>query len=493
MTATHCTRVLSIVASLALIGAACGGDPPARSGQSADPVSLSSSTTGAGAVGGDVLANLIEASASATVKIDQPSYEPQGDDYEGDIIAAMQAGKVDISVVRSDRLASAGATSLGVLQTPLLVTSDAHADKIAADLVADDLMSDLDEIGLVGVALVPGGLRHPFGYGTPVVGPDDYRGETFNTRVGDGVDAIFSALGASTDHSIDAARSDKVGAGELRGIDASFQQLRAVDLPAVVTSNVTLYAKFDVVVVRREAWDQLTDPQRDELRAAAVEAGKAAIADRDTEADGLDRWCAMNQAASVIASPEQIEGLRVTLRPAIEAATSAPEVRELVDRLAGLAAGSTAPAGKACGTIGADSETAPQSSTAELSYAVEPTGPQDVLEGVWRADVDRQALIDAGVSSQDAGNNAGVWTFTFDGNIATVDQPKGSPCTWDFAFDGDNVSIDMGAQGNDSCYGHVIGTYARSGDVVTFHFDRNQDYGVELDNAFFQNGMQKIG
>ena len=26
-------------------------------------------------------------------------------------------------------------------------------------------MSDLDGLGLVGLGLVPGGLRHPFGYG----------------------------------------------------------------------------------------------------------------------------------------------------------------------------------------------------------------------------------------------------------------------------------------------------------------------------------------
>ncbi len=32
-------------------------------------------------------------------------------------------------------------------------------------------MSGLDEAGVVGLALVPEGLRHPFGYERPLLGP----------------------------------------------------------------------------------------------------------------------------------------------------------------------------------------------------------------------------------------------------------------------------------------------------------------------------------
>jgi hypothetical protein len=55
------------------------------------------------------------------------------------------------------------------------------------------------------------------------------------------------------------------------------------------------------------------------------------------------------------------------------------------------------------------------------------------------------------------------------------------------------VSISFTHDGNDSCYGTVIGTYHRAGDVVTFNWERERDYDVALDRALFQHGMRRIG
>jgi len=168
----------------------------------------------------------------------------------------------------------------------------------------------------------------------------------------------------------------------------------------------------------------------------------------------------------------------------------------LADRVSALAAGTTAPAGRTCGEIEAgfpapiDTASSP---TTQPSFTVEASGPQDVLEGVWRLTIDRQFILDQGFSAQEAGANAGVWTITINDNIATVDQPNGPDCTWEFAFHDSAVSLDMGALGNDACFGRMAGTYVRDGDVVMFHFDREREYDVAFDNAFFNGGMQKIG
>jgi hypothetical protein len=259
-------------------------------------------------------------------------------------------------------------------------------------------------------------------------------------------------------------------------------------------------------------WNGLTNAQRDELRTAAVAAGAVAIRERDTEVEGLDRWCEFDGASSVTATPEQVDALRGALQPVVDTATEDVTIKRLVDRIAELGVGTEQAAGRACGATTADTasgvsatspgtsaeatpaSTVPASpSTSEPTYAVVPVGRQDVLDGVWRVDADREYMISQGVSAQDAGVNAGIWTITIKNGVADVDQPHGPNCLWQFVFDGDAISLNQGTPENDSCWGHVIGTYTRDGDVVHIHWDRNQDYDVVLDNAMFHEGMHKTG
>ncbi len=485
MSNQHRRPIRPLVAAIVIVATACAGEPPSRSGQPVEPVALSAVVADPGGVGGDVLGRLTELSVDAAVRVAPSTPGVNGTADEGELIQALRDGKADVAVVRADQLVAAGATSLAVLQVPMLVTSVEQADRIAADPVAADLMSGLDSIGLVGLALVPGGLRHPFGYRSPLLVPADYRGQVFNTRPGAGVDALFAALGASTDNSLDEQRAENARTGAVRGIEVSLQQQRAADLPAVVTSNVVLYTKFDVVVVRAAIWDSLSGAQRDALRAQAVAAGAKAISERDTESEALERWCSTDGASSVMATPDQIAALRDALQPVVDGVSADPQSADLVRRVAALGEGTVPPAGTTCG--------APDVPSQNESYQVEPKGPQDVLEGTWRLTVDREHMLDEGVSAQDANANAGIWTLEIVGNVATVDQPNGGDCTWEFSFAENAVSLDMGARGNDACYGRAIGTYELEGDAVQFHFDRDQDYDVVLDNAFFDSGMQRIG
>ena len=108
-------------------------------------------------------------------------------------------------------LVTAGAASLKGLQAPFVVTNNQQAAAVAADPIADKAMADLRKIHLVGLALVPGGLRHPFGYGDkPLLGASDYRAATINTRRRRRRHAITAASGCQEDHSIGTERTDKV-------------------------------------------------------------------------------------------------------------------------------------------------------------------------------------------------------------------------------------------------------------------------------------------
>ena len=81
--------------------------------------------------------------------------------------------------------------------------------------------------------------------------------------------------------------NERLAAGKkLRGIEISVQQVGAVSLPAVQTANVTLYEKFDVLVMSRDAWEGLSPAQQQELRDAFAEASAVGVAARVTEEEG---------------------------------------------------------------------------------------------------------------------------------------------------------------------------------------------------------------
>lgn len=475
-----CTLALTAALSLG----ACG-NAPTRSGQTTDPVTLSSEL---GGIEGDLIQTLSDETADSAVRVAQPigaEYGTDEDDtYEGEILDAVRAGEIDVTAIRADILASAGAASLSALQVPWLVTSEAQAAKISADPIAADLMADLTDIGVVGLALVPAGLRHPFGYGRPLLGPADFRRTGYNVRHGDGMGAIVAGLGAVADYSRGDVRRERIAAGTLGVLDASLLQPGSVDLPGVVTSNVTFYTRFDAIIVNLNVWEGLTPAQQEALRASALKAAQDAVAERQTEAEALDSWCEGGSTLSVIASEEDIAGLHDTLAPVEEAALADSQTQDLATVLRKLGQGAQPPEGEACGTleIGTNAD-----------YLVGRKGDQNVFDGVWRLKVDAEKMIASGVSAADAHANAGIWTITVDGHVATVDAPRGPDCDWDFYLNGDEVAIDFIYQGNDACWGLAHGTYSRKGDVVRFSFDRERFYDVLIDNAMFANGLHRIG
>lgn len=483
----HTSVVALLGLCVALVASACAG-PPGRSGRNADPVLLRTMYgNGPGGIGADVLEEMVRGSAGSSVVLGAPARLPsatESEDEEGGTLGVLRTGKTDLSVIRADRLAGAGVVSLTPLQLPLLIEAPEHAARVVSDPVAAALMADLDRIGLVGLALVPGGARHPFTHGAEAFEtPTDYRGEVVNTRVGPGVDAIATALGATTDHSVGAVRTRKVETREVAGIETSFQQPGAVTLPAVAVSNLTLYTKFDVVVMRRSAHAALSAEQQRRLEAVVRDGIRAGVARRDTEARGLERWCSSPSAASVQLTPAELEAFGAALAPVVTAARRHAEVARLVDRIVALRGTEPPPVGATCDNLHL---------AATDMYSLAPEGPQTMLDGTWRVDVDIAVLRAAGVSDADAVSNAGVWTFVVDRGQVAVDQPHGADCTAMFVTATDRVTLRFGVDGNTECWGLMAGTFSRRGDVVSFTWLAERFYDVSLDRAFFAGGMHRV-
>jgi hypothetical protein len=483
------TRVLPLAAlALATTLASCGGQPLSRSGTTTEPVTLTAAWgQGPTGVGGDVLRQLIDGTVDAPVRVEEGGRPRVGDTAEERHgVEDVMAGKADFTVVGGGLLQLVGAESLAPVGVRFVFTNNDQAAAVAADdELSERLMSDLEALGLMGLGLVPGGLRHPFAFGTePLLGAGDYEDTVINVREDAGVLAILERLGAREDHSVDSERHLAAGK-RLRGIEASVQQIGAVVLPALQTSNISLYEKFDVAVVRLDLWDGLNAAQRRDLRSSFRDAAEAAMDARVSEAEGQSAWCQTPYASSVLASKDEVATLHRALDP-IEAELAEEDVdaARSLDRMRELGDGTTDPVATPCDMR------APEESAE--AYYVEPRGDQRVLDGTWRLEIDLDALIDAGVGPSDAYANAGVWEFTITNGYADGVQPDGRRCNGNLAVDGAQVSLDLGVRGVEDCNGLMRGTYELRGDRLFFDWQKELEYDVFLDRAMFAPGLVRI-
>jgi TRAP-type C4-dicarboxylate transport system substrate-binding protein len=482
--------IATLLVSIGTVAALTGcGEPATRTGAAAEPVVLAPATPGGPNVGNDVMDVLADATASGTVRVADPKTTDVGKAPDR-TLQLLQDGKADIGVLRSGMLASAGARSLLALEAPLVVANNAQAAAIAADPIAETAMADLSKIGLVGLALVPGGLRHPFGYGdAPIVRASDFQGATINTRENDaGVTAIMAALGATEDHSADAERTAKAKNGVLRGIEVSLHQFAAVDRPAVVTTNVTLYAKFDVIIMRKAVWSSLSGAQQAELKTVAAAVRVSAPEARGSEQSVFADWCKGTGAASTQADDADLASLHEALDPITTKLESDPVAKKIVERMRSLRAGTADEPDLKC--------TGQQPAAADWKN-LEPVGDQTILDGTWRFTPTEEQLLAAGATPSDARNNALVWEMTLVNGTGTATiGASGDHCTWTFKFAGDKVLFDLGPE--DPCGGGAAaltaGTFKLDGDTVTFHWTEADDpYLVKLFNGIFAQAVKVTG
>ena len=479
-------KTLSCIFSIAIAGtlfAACG-EPAGRTGSGTDPVSLTAYEAGPT----ELLGQLAADTAESAVTVEAASTRPAANsDEDGATLAALAAGDVDLALLRSGRLAKEGAESLAPLGAPFLVTNNDQAIAIARDEVTEDLFADLPTIGLVGLGMMPTGVRHPFGYSEPLLGAEDYAGQTINVRVDGGVEAILDALGARPDTSVEEERSEKVASGELRGIEAAFQIFGAIDRPAVVASNVTLYERFDVVVIRKAAWDGLTSAQQKQLREAVASARDQAYGAMGGEEEMFGAWCLEQGAGATLASADQLQSLHLKLDPIT--ARLEQQYDDVVGRMRSLHDGTTDAGDLTC----PESDDEGRPAWAQMK----PEGDQHVLDGTWRFNVVEAEMLAAGVSASDAHGNAGIWEMSVDGGIAEATVPDGHHCDWTFVFAGDQVVFDLGPQ--NWCQGYMGGTYRITGDTVHFNWTdtgwpaTDADYGRTFSNAMFGEAVRVQG
>jgi TRAP-type C4-dicarboxylate transport system substrate-binding protein len=390
--ARHLAACAAALALAALPG--CLGDSEStKAGGEAGPVTLRVGTDDpAGRPGqGQIkeLARRLAELSDGELRV-KPVFNAGGDGRDWDQVVARKVanGDLDLGLVPSRAWDTEGVTTLRALNAPFLITSDDLLGKVIAGPLARRLMAGLDEAGVVGLAMFPEGMRHPFGFRAPLRGPDDYAGQVIRTPTSETVSAMFAALGARTDDL-------EPDAGVQAGMESAYE----LEPAGTATGNVTFYPKADVLAVSPDLLDELGEERSEMLRTAARETRDALIAEQRSDADAARDWCEAGGSIALAADTE-LAALERATAPVYEELERDPVTRELIAAIRELKGDEPRPeAPAACGDP-AGSGTAGASADSRI-------------DGVYRFEITDAQLNGFGIGDPvDVDENHGLYTVT---------------------------------------------------------------------------------
>jgi len=234
-------------------------------------------------------------------------------DYERGIVDDVRRGKVAMGILGVRVWDTLGVRSFEALLAPFLVDSLALEGRALRSPLAPSALAAVEREGVVGIALLPGRLRRPFGITRLLVTPGDYRGAKVAIRLGIVAEETFRALGARPAPEVpvdftgfDGAEVDPLTITE-NGWDQGVRGL---------TANVAFWPKAQTVVMNRKAYAALTPEQRRILAEAGREAVAPELAQIAREQRlGISILCGDHGFRFVNATPAEAVALRKAVQP----------------------------------------------------------------------------------------------------------------------------------------------------------------------------------
>ncbi len=404
MNATTFPARASIVlaAALALGAAACGpGSLDKAGGPVSRPVVLTMADGEGDISNVQPFATAVSRLSHGSLQIKiEGDWRPSDPNVEADLIKAVQAGKAELGITASRGFDTVGITSFQALQAPFLINSYPLERKVLDSAIPAAMLRGLSPHGLAGLGVLPGPLRRPLGFTKPLLAASDYRGTRIAIQPSQVDVDIFRALGAVP---VTLKRSDSgESTAGLSGIESS---AAAIDVGfavpgAILTGNVVVEPRPNVIFMNQRAYNSLTPRQRSVLLQAAAKARDAGIYQgNDTMA--VADLCRRGTKI-VSASPADLAGLRAAVQPVYRTLESTPSTKAFISQITAMrqAVGSS-PGVVSCLSVG---------TSGGVSAAAA------VLEGIWQVTYTEQQLAAAGADPGELGPSEGNWghfTLTF--------------------------------------------------------------------------------
>lgn len=406
--------------------------------------------------------------SNGTLRIERlPVPTPGQPSSDVDGVRAVQAGQADLGMAPVRAWPELGVHSFDPLVAPLAIDSFAVQHAVLASDVVEPMLAGTATVGVTGIGVLPGPLRHPVAMTTALTGPQDYEGRTIGLSDGAVASRSIDALGAKPQPIRYQEQRAPVGVDGVDGLEA---QLEVVDgnrydsEAQAITSNVTLWPRPLVLVGNPARLAELDESHRQVLRQAA----RSAVDDRvivEREQEALANLCRRGGVEFVHATPAELAWLRRAIRPVLtwlrQDAAAARALGRIDAIRAEVASAGTAEAAPSCTGIEPGSS-AP--STSAFS-----------LDGVYRMTSTAEDLRAIGTPPGDVvPENYGEWVFVVAGDRFAFTQENDEACTWGFgswSVAGDIVQWHMGDGGGVA----PNGAENRPGEVFQFHWSLYQD------------------
>jgi TRAP-type C4-dicarboxylate transport system substrate-binding protein len=353
----------------------------------------------------DAVARNSEAPTRIEPRTDWRSQEP---DSEALTIADVRRGRLDFGLVSARALDKLGVESFAPMLAPFAIDSLEIERRVLASDLADRALATLDRLGVVGVAVLPGDLRHPLGLTRPLVRPEDFDGAFIGVRASALAKRTFEQLGATVEFSAgdDFAAFDGIES-DLRSIEGE----RADEGAASLAPDLSLWPRVQVVVANRQAWERLSAARRAVLREAGHAALPTAIADlRAEDADAHDLLCRRGRVSLARTTAADVDALRRALAPVSRGLN-----RAAVAEIARLRSAAAEP---------------PLHPPCRPPARAKP-GRATPIDGVWSFDSDEADARAAHIAEKDlTPENWGHHVLAFSRGRFAITQEDREACTW---------------------------------------------------------------
>jgi hypothetical protein len=225
-----------------------------------------------------------------------------------------------------------------------------------------------------------------------------------------------------------------VSRGEIEGAESSFAWAGDLPDPGTFTANLTFYPKVNAVVVNEKAFVRLSEEQRETLREAAAKTLAHVLQNTPPETERAAVYC-RNGGTIAFASEADVAAFGQTAAPVYEELEADPQTKEVIEQIRRMKkqlSGARDPVPEGCTT----------SSGGAVPPATSAPEPSEFPEGVYRADLPPEYLMEKGTDAVTAHEVGGLWTLTFeDGRWRGHQQGIAGDCGGPYSVEAGRISL----------------------------------------------------
>lgn len=317
------------IAAAALVVTSCSGAPDRAGGESDEPVTVL--TLGQTNRGGPFTplvrwADEIERLSDGAIKIEFKNAWRDEATSDRTLLSDVKDGKYDLASVSTRIFDQVGYRDFEALSAPLLVDSYELQVEVFEAGIVDDMLSGVEDIGLDGVAVIPGILHR--------VAATDFAPTSLRALTAKTIATPDSGVGIATVRSLGATPAGLYSSADVDGYDALTLQPSAVsgnswqDRFRHFAGNVVLWPRPLAIVMGPEVAASLDKEQREVLELAAEHLRSVAVQDaRDDDAAGVKVLCGSG-VRIVYASSSDLAALRAATQPVYDEIARDPQSSE---------------------------------------------------------------------------------------------------------------------------------------------------------------------